>query len=308
MIRFAALIGLLLALLGSANAQERLASVQLEDGRHLEGRVLSMNLKLLEIEVGGQVLKIPATQIRSCRFQESEDPATQALRETENAANPEGPVTAQPLSSIAATVSAGVAPIAESGAAAPVANSSVAAVGGNPSPTTVQPSPGRVTWSRPIQDPVDPDSLEAVPVDLRRSHWQRRINMLDAAYPWLAPAAPSQWISLGLLLLVGAGLIVHLSVHIAGAEDVVLGRSFALGICYLVTGLGQVAIVPINDLSMVLMLLLNSTLALFGLVSLFDLPRIGAVIALLVQLGFGVLVYGILELVTALLGSVGVAP
>ena len=132
--------------------------------------------------------------------------------------------------------------------------------------------------------------------------------MLDTAYPWLAPAAPSQWISLGLLLLVGAGLIVHLSVHIAGGEELVLGRSVALGIWYLVTGLGQVALVPINDLTVVLMLLLNSTLALFGLVALFGLPRVGAVIALLIQLGFGVLVYGILELVTALLGSVGVTP
>ena len=65
--------------------------------------------------------------------------------------------------------------------------------------------------------------------------------------------------------------------------------------------------VPVNDLSVVLMILLNSTLSLFGLVGLFGLSRSGAAVALMVQLGFAVLVFGILELVTALLGSVGVA-
>jgi len=298
MIRFAASLGLLFALLVPAVAQERHASVQLEDGRHLEGRVLSMNLQLLEIEVSNEVLRVPAAQIRSCRFKESEDPATQALRENRQEAGeapaPSGEVAAAATGS-PAVVDAPPA-VAVAAGAAPVTPDA-----------TVTPK-SRVTWSRPIQDPVDPGSVEATPVDQRRSHWHRRIGILDAAYPWLAPAAPSQWISLGLLLLVGAGLVVHLSVHVAGGEKSQLGRSVGLGIWYIVTGLGQVAGVQINDLTVVLMLLLNSSLALFALVTLFGLPRAGAVVALLVQLGFGVLVYGILELVTALLGSVGVAP
>ena len=132
--------------------------------------------------------------------------------------------------------------------------------------------------------------------------------MLDRAYPWLAPAAPSQWISLGVMLLVGLSLIVHLSVRVAGGEKPRLGRSMGLAIWFLVTGFLQVAMVPVNDLSVVLMILLNSSLALFGLVGLFGLGRSGAAVALMVQLGFAMLVFGILELVTALLGSVGVAP
>jgi hypothetical protein len=297
MIRYAASLGLLFAMLVPANAQERLASVQLEDGRHLEGRVLSMNLKVLEIEVGNQVIRVPATQIRSCRFQESDDPASQALRVTESEGDPLAEIAAAPAP---AGESIATGDSLETGGAdqRSIASGDEVKVAGKP----------HVTWVRPIQDPIDPTSVEAVPVDQRLSHWQRRIHALDDAYPWLAPAAPSQWLSLGLLLLVGTGLIVHMSVHVAGGEKLAASRSMGLGIWYLATGLGQVAMVPINDLSIVLMLLLNSTLSLFGLVALFGLPRLAAVVALMVQLGFAVLVYGILELVTALLGSVGVAP
>ena len=56
----------------------------------------------------------------------------------------------------------------------------------------------------------------------------------------------------------------------------------------------------------VLMLLLNTTLALFWLRALFGLSRGGTVIALLVQLGFAAVGWGVLELVTALLASVGI--
>ncbi|HEB52338.1 MAG TPA: hypothetical protein ENI87_03675 [bacterium] len=140
-----------------------------------------------------------------------------------------------------------------------------------------------------------------------RSLWQRRMAQLEARYPWLAPLRPTQWFSIGLLLLIGSGLIVHLSVVVAGAEMPELGRSVMLGIWYLATGLGQVAIVSVNDLSVVLMLLANTTMALFGLCSLFGLSRFGALVAMLVQLGFGALVFGVFELVTALLGTVGAA-
>ena len=59
------------------------------------------------------------------------------------------------------------------------------------------------------------------------------------------------------------------------------------------------------DLSIVLMLLGNTSLLLFGLCTVLGLARFSAAVALCVQLGFAVLVFGILELVTALLGSVG---
>lgn len=302
MIRLAALGGVLFALLAPLVAQERLASVQLEDGRRLEGRVLKMNLKLLEIQVGNKILRVPASLIRSCQFQESDDPATQALRESAAGDSPAGVAVASPLDEKATAVAQDPVPVP---APAPAPAAEVAPAASKPAAPAAKTS--RITWTGPLQDPVDPSSPDAVPVDQRRSHLHRRIGMLDRAYPWLAPAAPSQWISLGIMLLVGLGLMVHMSVHVAGGEKSQLGRSMGLGVWYLLSGLAQVAMVPVNDLTIVLMILLNSTLSLFGLVGLFGLPRSGAVVALMVQLGVVVLVFGILELVTALLGSVGVS-
>jgi hypothetical protein len=153
---------------------------------------------------------------------------------------------------------------------------------------------------------VDPTAADQLPVDVRRvSRLRGRIAALDETYPWLVPAAPALWFSVGLLLLVTLGLVVHMSVRVAGAEAPRLGRSVGLGVWFLLTGVLQVALVPVHDLSVALMLLANSTVALFWLRGLFGLPRSGAVIALIVQLGFAVLIYGILELVTATLSSVG---
>lgn len=283
MTRFVRMLCWLWLTVTCAIAQERHAEVKLDDGRALTGRVLSMNVERLELEVGNQVLEIPAAQLRSCRFFVPDDPATAAAAEVEL---PEA--SSEPAGGGDSEANAQDPPAGEAAAEAP----------------THEP---KITWDGPLADPVDPTSPESVPVDVRgRSHWQRRVQALDRAYPWLAPAAPSQWLSLGLLLLVASGLIVHMSVSVAGAEAPQLGRSCALGVWYIVTGLLQVAFVPIHDLSVSLMILGNVTLSLFGLCALFGLPRWGAVVALLVQLGFGVLVYGVLELVTSLLGSCGV--
>ncbi|MGC6486279.1 MAG: hypothetical protein ACON4Z_01420, partial [Planctomycetota bacterium] len=165
-----------------------------------------------------------------------------------------------------------------------------------------------VPWRGPLADPVDPTDPLNVPVDQRHElHLRPRIEALDRAYPWLAPAAPPQWVSLGLLLLVGSGLLVHLSVRVAGADRPRLGRSVGLGVYYLATTLAQVAFVPVNDLSVSVMVLLNGSLSLFWLRQLFGLTRGQAVVAQVVQLGFGAGVFAALELVTSLLGTIGVA-
>lgn len=137
--------------------------------------------------------------------------------------------------------------------------------------------------------------------------WRSRMQRLDAAFPWLHPMAPQQWISLGLLVLILSSLAIHGSVRVAGAEAASFGRSFGLGIWYLATGAIQVATIPSNHFTAVLMLLANPTLALFWLTGLFGLTRVGASVAFAVQLGFVALAYGILELVTAILASIGMA-
>ena len=160
----------------------------------------------------------------------------------------------------------------------------------------------------PADGPLDPGDPAQVPYDLRHhSLLRHRVGQLDACYPWLQPAAPLQWLSLGFLLLVIASLTTHMSVNIAGAEGASLGRSVGLAIWYMVTGFVQLAFVPANDFTVVLMLLANPTLALFWLVGLFGLSRIAASIAFAVQLGFVALGYGVMELVTAILASIGIA-
>lgn len=300
--RLLASVGLAFALLSPAVAQERYASITLEDGRSFEGRVMVLNLNKLEIEVDNKILRIPAAQIRSCQFKHGVDPAmVGADDETEAvAAKSDGtdPAAADP----AAT------PHVPGGSAEPATKSD--AVGDATAAALARRGPApRITWTGPIADPVTPGSAATVPVDQRnRSHWQRRIGALDRAYPWLAPAAPNQWLSLALLLLVVSSLAVHVSVRVVGGDAVQLSRSVGLGIWYMVTGWAQVAMVPASDLSVVLMILINTSLSLFALCSLFGLARLNAVVALTVQLGFGVLVFGILELVTALFGSVGMTP
>ncbi len=164
----------------------------------------------------------------------------------------------------------------------------------------------KITWKGPLPDSIDPTAADHLPHDVRhRSLGRARLERLDEAYPWLTPTAPSLWVSLSLLLAIAASLVVHLSVQVSGAEVASLGRSVGVALWYLATGLVQFVAVPCNNLSVVLMLLGNSTLALFWLSLLFGLTRSAATIALVVQLGFVVLGYGALELVTALLGSIG---
>ena len=280
MIRLAALFAFACSLLAPVQAQERHAAVCLEGGRKLEGRVLEMDLEQLVIEVDGKVVRVSASSIRSCRFRDGSDPASQALQEGQKGES------AQEKPAAAAEP--------------PAATTAAAKVPAVPEP--------KISWTGPLQDPIDPTSPENVPVDMRhRFHLKRRIEALDQAYPWLAPAAPSQWISLGLLLLVGSGLIVHMSVHICGGERPRLGRSVGLGIWYLLTAFAQVALVPVHDLSISVMVLFNGSVSLFWLCLLFGLTRGQAIIAQVVQLGFGALVFAILELVTSLLGSMGVS-
>lgn len=265
---------LLLAVLAAfGRAQDREATVELDDGEVIAGAVVAMDLASLQIRVGGEVRTIPATRIRSCRFTSVPQPAGE-------------PAGTAPAAD----------PAAADGTAAPDPEAAAA-------PAPAKPA-ARITWKRPLPDPVDP-TAEAVPVDLRgQSRLRQRLAVFTERYPWLAPATPSQWLSMALLSAILACFVVHCGAKVAGAETPGAGRSTGLAAWYLLSGLLQLAMVPVNDLTVVLMLLGNTSLALFWLRSLYGLSRLAAVIALAVQLGFVVLGYGVLELVSAILGSV----
>lgn len=251
--------------------------VELEGGERLQGTVVAMDLATLQIRVDGQVRTVDATRIRSCRFDESPAPPAGAEQSAGGAETP-----------------------------APASTGEAASAPAPGEPPAAPPAAGKITWKGPLPDPADPEAAAQAPHDRRHlSRWRERLHRLDEAYPWLQPTAPVQWISIGLLLTILLSLTVHASVNVAGAEGASLGRSIGVAIWYLVTCLLQVAAVPCNDFTVVLMLLANPTLALFWLSGLFGLTRLGATIAFAVQLGFAVLGYGVLELVTAILGSIG---
>src|SRR5262245_56678268 len=57
-------------LLGAfGRAQERTATVTLDDGRVLIGRVVPTDISSLRLQVNGEVVTIPASKIASCHFE-----------------------------------------------------------------------------------------------------------------------------------------------------------------------------------------------------------------------------------------------
>jgi hypothetical protein len=149
----------------------------------------------------------------------------------------------------------------------------------------------------------------AVPHDMRhQSRFRARLQVVDDAFPWLVPTAPTQWISLGLLLFAFLSLVVHISVTVVGAETPAFGRSMAVAAWYLLTSLLQMAMVPSAHVATFSMLIGNTAMALFWLRNLFGVSRGGAMVAFAVQLGFAVVGYGVLELVTSLMASIEPLP
>lgn len=256
-------VRLLLPLLGAvaAPAQERAVTVHLEGGEVLHGLVVAMDPATLQVRVADRVLTIPAERILQCRFATIE-PAVELVE----------PVDAE-------VVAPPAEPKAKARSAARAHAAPVAAAG----------------------DIDDAAQRAGDPPAHRHSLLHDRLARLAAAHPWLVPSAFSQWLSGAIVLTILGSLGVWFSVRIAGAEAPTFTRSFGLAIWYLVTALLQVAIVPPGDLSLVVVLLANPAMALFWLTTLFGLPRLHAVVALAVQIGFAALACGAAELVTAAL-------
>lgn len=261
-------------------AQEQQARVVLQDGRVLEGRVVAIDLGRLQLRVGDEVLELPTAEVQSCRFATVEDEPVDAE-----------PTPAAPADGEQEPPSPAPAPLAE---VAPT----------DPPAAPAATPPAAVRPAAPQQPPAVVDSGTAPNDPHRGSRLRQRLEALDAVYPWLVPEAPTQWISVALLLFLGLSSIVHVSVHVLGAEGASFGRSMALALWYELTGFLQLAMVPSVHIATFSMLIGNTALALFWLRSLFAVSRGGAVVALAVQLGFAVLGYGVLELVTSLLASI----
>lgn len=62
------LFAVVLFLTGSLAAQDRTATVRLEGGRELVGRVIVMDLEQLQLQIGDEIVTVDADDIKSCRF------------------------------------------------------------------------------------------------------------------------------------------------------------------------------------------------------------------------------------------------
>jgi len=265
------------------HAQERPATVVLDDGRVLAGTVVGIDLGTLQLRVDGEVLSLATADIQSCKFEGDETAAAPTTPQA-NAAPAEGTVVA--------------APDADD---VPAAGKTVTAV--------AQPKARTPRTRGPLPDPVVPGDPTSVPHDLRyRSRLAARLHVIDANFPWLVPTEPAQWISLGLLLFACLSLVVHMSVSVVGAEAPGFGRSMLIALWYELTAFLQMAMVPSAHVATFSMLIGNTAMALFWLRNLFGVSRGGAMVAFAVQLGFLVLGYGLLEMVTSLLGSIDPLP
>jgi hypothetical protein len=258
-------------------AQQRHATVTLDDGKVLEGTVVAMDLASLQISIDGVVQTLSAARIQSCHFVDAASAAPAELLSPAESAGSASVAVAQPA-------------VASPSAQEPESRR-------KPAATTT------LSFDEVPGADVDPES---VPHDLRhRTLLESRLEALDEAYPWLCPTAPVQWGSLGFLLFTLMTLVVHVGTKVCGAEFPSLGRCMLITLWYLVSGVVQVAFVPVLHVTTVAMLIGNSAMALFCLCSLFGMTRGAAVLAFAVQLGFVLLGYGVLQLVDALLKSVG---
>lgn len=311
------LVALLFAALG--HAQERIAIVELEDGTTVEGRVVRMDVEKLEIVVAGEARTIAAAGIRSCRFQAptaQPRPAASAVPGTPPGVpqDPSGAAPAGALPGDGRPDTSAAPSVGASGAGSPAQAGEPVKAQDPGNASQVPPAapmgegataPSAKKAPKPRRAPVDVDQN---PTEVHlRSRLRERLELLDQRYPWLVPSVPTQWISISLLLFAILSLIVHLSTKVVGCESMSFGRSMGVSLWYMLTGFLQVAMVPVSDMSVAIMLIANTALALFWLRNLFDLSRGGTVIALAVQLGFGVLAFGVLELVNVLLATVETA-
>jgi hypothetical protein len=279
------LLAILLALqlLVCVTAQEeRRATVRLDNGTELQGTVVELDLRQLQLRTEKGVVTIPAVRILKFSFEQAEpsDPAPAPTSGEPVAVtgpvSPATPALADPAAPVTATGQApGVAPVPPAAA------------------------PAGETAAKPA-----PVSIEDAPAVRSRTHWQARLRNLGASYTWLLPDGAAQWVSIGLLLFLTLALSIYSSVRLASGEVVEFARCTVLSAWFMATGFLQVALVPSSPFAAAVMLLANPALALFWLRVLFGLSRSAAIVAFTIQLGFLVVSYGVLNLLDSILASV----
>lgn len=138
-----------------------------------------------------------------------------------------------------------------------------------------------------------------------RSLWQKRLDALDRRYPWLFPAEPLQWISLGVMLFALLSLAVHFAARMAASDSLQFGRALFLGAWLLLTSVGLLAVLPPHNQALFGAIVGNlvATTILYAIV--YGLSFGGAVLAVFLLAIEGGIGFGLLQLVDATLRSIG---
>jgi hypothetical protein len=173
--------------------------------------------------------------------------------------------------------------------------------------TEVEGPPPKVPVTRKAepQAPEPPATEPARSAPSVRGLWQTRMRALDRSYPWLFPAEPLQWISLGIGMFALLSLAVHFGARIAATEHRGFGRATGVGLWLLLSGVAQIAMVPASTQAVVGAVAGSSIamIVLYGIV--YGLSFGGALLATLVLAIEGGLGFALLQLVDATLRSIG---
>jgi len=114
-----------------------------------------------------------------------------------------------------------------------------------------------------------------------------------------------QWISLSVMLFALLSLAVHFAARLAAAENRTFSRATGIGLWMLLTGIGQLAVLPTSNTALGAAIAGNTivVIVLFGVV--YGLSFAGSLlgtIVLAVETGIG---FAVLQLVDATLRSIG---
>lgn len=303
------LAGLLCAL---APAQARQATLGLVDGTEVTGWFVDVNEERIVLKVGGRDLAFTRAQVRTCVFRDAngQEPAAgnppanpPATGPATTPAAPGGAAAAAP----SGAPSGGTAPPPGAQDPAPAAQPPVQDPGA-PTPRAGQPG-GQPAGQAPAAGEPTQDDGGAAPgprsTPRSRQLWERRMEALDMRFPWLFPAEPLQWISLGITLFALLSLGVHFAARVAATEEMGFGRAAAMGFWMLVAGIAQTAVVPGSREALGLAGALNAAVAIVLFRVVYGLSLAASLLALCMFSVQGGLLYGLLMLIDATLRSIG---
>jgi hypothetical protein len=262
----------LLVIAVAAPAQERLAIVRVASGETITGRVVSIDLDQITLEVDGNQIRIATARITSCDFETlpaATEPAPEAVSEPDPAPAAEG---------------AGNRPARE-----PPPKGRRSAAG----------TPGAIRGSKTAA------SMPAAGMGGPRIYLQERLLAFKAAYSWLRPDDLLQLVSLCLTGFALLALAVHVAVRVVANDPPGLLRCLAITTASALLLFANVAFVPGNPMPLAVAAIVTLALMMFLFRQFAELDFLETLLALMVLAMQIAVAFGVLELCDAALHTIG---